>query len=36
MVLLLPQGVVLHEMVESLKLKISDELRGKIRVDLGD
>jgi hypothetical protein len=36
MVVLLPRGVVLHEMVESLKLKISDELRGKIRVDLGD
>lgn len=36
LVLLLPRGVALHEMKESFKLKISDELQGKIHVNLGD
>jgi hypothetical protein len=36
LVLLLPRGVALHEMNESLRLKISDELQGEIHVKLGD
>jgi len=36
LVLLVPRGVALHGMNESLKLKISDELQGKIHLDLGE
>ena len=36
LVLLVPRGVALPEMNESLNLEISDELQGKIHVNLGD
>ena len=36
MVLLVPRGVALGGMNERLKLKISDDLQGKIHMDLGD
>ena len=35
MVLLVPRGVSLHEMNESLKLDVPDELQGKMHVDQG-